>query len=166
MFNSRRRYENESIRGAWIRSRKIWPDAKSSGVDIADKMKFIRCLKALNLTDDPRISALSTSRSKKPHFPVSWKDLAAECPAPIFKIEKPEDLLSKDAAKCGVAIGGEDLTPTYLTQSKTRNRHGVDKASARYSAKNMEIPTGAQDYAPHDGQSINRAKGGSKGKTQ
>ena len=167
LFNSWQRYANESIRAFWIRVQKIWYDAKSSGVDIAPKMKFIRGLQALNLTEARRVSVLAAISQPPDHrCPILLQDLTVELFAPMFHMAKPEEVFWQDAADDGVAIDGEDLLPTYLTQSKTRNRPGLDKAAVRYSAQNMGMPNGIQTYGPQGGMSMNRGKGGQKGKMQ
>ena len=79
LFNSSQRNGDESIRAFWIRFQEIRPDSKSGGVEITDRMKFIRGAQSLNLNDSQRISALvSTGRSPNPHGPITLGDLAAK----------------------------------------------------------------------------------------
>ena len=104
------------------------------------------------------------SQSPYPHCPILLKDLAVKLFAPTFKMEKPKEVFLQDADDEGGVMDGEDLLPTYIAQSKTRNRPGLEKSPVRYSAQNMGIPNGMQTYGSQAGKSINRGKGGPKGK--
>ena len=119
LFNTCQRFPGESIPAFWIRFQKVWSDAKTSGLDITDKMKPIRSFQPLGLSEVQRMTMLAAMSSAiNPHFPILLNDLSVKLFSHPLRRDKHEEVSVQNASENGTMEDSEESYQTYLAQAK------------------------------------------------
>ena len=135
-FNNFQRLSNESIRSFWIRYQKMVGGALS-GLDIANKVSYVRALQALNLNENQRMSVLAATNQMADQFdPVALEDVSTRLLSAAFKIENVSDTLLADTED----DEGYGESGTYDVAGKGRNRPGLEKSAVRITTQGVNFP--------------------------
>ena len=138
-FNQFQRTGSENIRSFWIRFQKMLGDARICGLEITEKMSYVRALQAMNLTETQRMSILAAMGLFPDKFDLSTlKDVSTRLLMAAFKIEDVSDTL--------IAEVEENDHETYLAAGKGRNRPGLEKSAVKITSQGVNFPNAGKPW--------------------
>ena len=119
-------------------------DTRSCGLDIADKMLFVKATQSLSLSESHRMSLLAgLNRNAYPFDLAALKDLSVRLLAPPNP--DTEDIYANEQTMESQSAHEDEDEYLYLTKCNSRNRPGLEKASILVTSSTMNYPNAASN---------------------
>ena len=137
-FNSFPRSAQEPVRIFWIRFQEMIDECRSCGLELSEKMIYLRGLQALNVSEMQRMSILvAMTYSQNTSCRKVLKMVSTRLMTPMSSNNAESEHVYYEAQW----IDQEDgEPPVYLAKAKAKNRPGLEQSSIRVSAQQMGFP--------------------------
>ena len=137
-FNSFSRPSQEPIRIFWIRFQKMIDECRSCGLELSDKMVFLRGLQALNANEMQRMSIIAAmTYSSNTSCPKVLKTVSTRLMTPMSSNSGKNEELYYESE--GMDYGDSEQS-IYMAKAKAKNRPGLEQSAIRVSSQQMSFP--------------------------